>query len=242
MTSAAKALGIEHHPFTTASPRFQIAFSVFSLTARYSWSRAELGAADRPEVAPAADAQVLRLLEVVDHRHVRVGVHEVRLHGANGQPELLLDLREPRVTPAMRRHLGLAQVRLEQVHARRLDAEDLIGVERVAAELEGGGLGVRAARLPVHEREAPRAGPVAEVGRDPDRRALEGEDLRPVLDGPVRRLGLLDLGGERQAEEVAEALPDVPAECLPGRARELDPVLVLEERRGLGMLAVAAVP
>jgi hypothetical protein len=45
-------------------------------------------------------------------------------------------------------------------------------------------------------------GPETEVGRDPDRRALEVEDLRPVLDGPVLRRGLSDRGQERQPEEV----------------------------------------
>src|SRR5205814_1162143 len=139
MTSAEKPVGIDSHPFTTASPVFQIAFSVFSLTSLSSWSRAELRPADRPEVAPAADAEVLGLLEVGEHRDVRLRVHEVRLHGAHRQPELLLDL-----------------------------------------------------------------------------------------------------GEEWQAEEVPETLGDVPAERLPGLGLQVDPVLVLEERRRLRIVAVTA--
>src|SRR5947207_3561510 len=240
MTSAEKPVGIDSHPFTTASPFFQIALSVFSLTSLSSWSRAELRPADRPEVAPAADAEVLGLLEVGEHRDVRLGVHEVRLHGAHGQPELLLDLLEALGAPLVGRHHGLSEVRLHEVHPRRLDAEDLVGVERVAAELEGGALGMGAARLPVDEHEAALPRPVAEVGRDPDRGAFEAEDLRPVLDGPVLGLRLADLGEERQAEEVPETLGDVPAERLPRLGLQVDPVLVLEERRRLRIVAVAA--
>src|SRR2546430_12150334 len=68
MTSAENALGIDSHPFTTASPRAQIVLSVFSLTSPSSRSGAELGAADRAEVAPATNPKVLGLLEVGDGR------------------------------------------------------------------------------------------------------------------------------------------------------------------------------
>src|SRR5256885_1159055 len=240
MTSAEKPVGIDSHPFTTASPFFQIAFSVFSLTSFSSWSRAELRPADRPEVAPAADAEVLGLLEVGEHRDVRLRVHEVRLHGAHGQPELLLDLLEARSTPLVGRHHGLTEVRLHEVHARRLDAEDLVGVERVAAELEGGSLGVGAARLPVDEHEAAVPRPVAEVGRDPDRGAFEAEDLRPVLDGPVLGLRLADLGEEWQAEGGSGAPGGRPAWRLPGPGPHVGPVLVLQQRRRHRIVAVAA--
>src|SRR5262245_36907489 len=44
MTSAENELGIDSHPFTTASPRAQIVFSVFSLT-EVSFGSAPMGAA-----------------------------------------------------------------------------------------------------------------------------------------------------------------------------------------------------
>src|SRR5437773_10581000 len=142
MTSAETTVGIASHPFTTASRFFQIAFSVFSLTSLSSWSRAELRPADRPEVAPAADAEVLGLLKVGEHRDVRLRVHEVRLHGAHGQPAPLLALLEARSTPLVGRHHGPTQLRRHEGHGRRLDAGDLVGVARGAAELEDGSLGV----------------------------------------------------------------------------------------------------
>src|SRR3989442_883800 len=79
MTSAENALGIDSHPFTTASPRAQIVFSVFSLTSPSSRSGAELGAADRAEVAPATNPKVLGLLEVGDGRDVRRPIPEIGL-------------------------------------------------------------------------------------------------------------------------------------------------------------------
>src|SRR2546430_11532635 len=48
---------------------------------------------------------------------------------------------------------SLAQVRLEEIDLRRRHAQHLVGVERVAAELERGAVRGRAARLPVDERE-----------------------------------------------------------------------------------------
>src|SRR5213594_3942224 len=137
MTSAENALGIDSHPFTTASPRAQIVFSVFSLTSLSSPSGAELGTAHHPEIAPATDSQILGLLEVGDGRDVRPRVREVGLHRPDREAELLADRLEPLVAPVDPRHLGLAQVRLEEIHARRLNAEDIVSVERVAAELEG---------------------------------------------------------------------------------------------------------
>src|SRR5947208_2096042 len=122
MISAENELGIDSQPFTTASPRAQIALSVFSLTSISSLERAapsvrdayslrppldspgagagctarvppppasrlprssELRAAHHPEVAPAADAKLLGLLEVGDRRGVGRRVDEVRLHGAD---------------------------------------------------------------------------------------------------------------------------------------------------------------
>src|SRR5438034_798201 len=142
MTSAENALGIDSHPFTTASPRAQIVLSVFSLTSPSSRSGAELGPADRAEVAPATNPKVLGLLEVGD-------------------------------------------------------------------------------------------------GRDARRRALEVEDLRPMLDRPVLWRRLADFGEQRQAEEVPETGADVAAERLPRLGRQLDPVLVLEERRRFWIFAVA---
>src|SRR5712692_7532221 len=235
MTSAENALGIDSHPFTTASPRAQIVFSVFSLTSPSSRSDAELGAADRAEVAPPTNPKVLGLLEVGDGRDVRRRIREIGLHRPDREAELLANRLEPLVAPVDPRHLGLAQVRLEEVHARRLNAEDVVSVERVAAELEGRAVWGGPARLPVHERQAPLPRPETEVGRDPHRRALEVEDLRPVLD---RRLA--DFGEQRQAEEVPETGGDVAAERLPRLGRQLDPVLVLEERRRFWIFVVAA--
>src|SRR5437773_5926343 len=137
MTSAENALGIDSHPFTTAAPRAQIVLSVFSLTSPSSRSGAELGAADRAEVAPATNPKVLGLLEVGDGRDVRRRIREIGLHRPDREAELLANRLEPLVAPVDPRHLGLAQVRLEEVHARRLDAEDIVSVARGAAELEG---------------------------------------------------------------------------------------------------------
>src|SRR3989441_2743379 len=92
MTSAANELGIDSHPLTTASPRAQIFFTVFSLTtlscllgeggsaplstpprtrgapapppSRLPQPSRELRAAHDPEVTPFADSQILGLLEV----------------------------------------------------------------------------------------------------------------------------------------------------------------------------------
>src|SRR5437867_11656121 len=85
MTSAANELGIDSHPLTTASPRAQIFFTVFSLTtlscpfgaggsctarvqapppSRLPRPSRELRAADDPDVTPLADPQVLRPFDV----------------------------------------------------------------------------------------------------------------------------------------------------------------------------------
>src|SRR5438093_1543484 len=240
MTSAENALGIDSHPFTTASPRAQIVFSVFSLTSLSSPSGAELGTAHHPEIAPATDSQILGLLEVRDGRDVRLRVREVGLHRPDREAELLADRLEPLVTPVDRRDLGPAEVRLEEVHARGLDAEDVVGIQGVAPQLEGRAVRGGPARLPVDEGEAFLVRPKAEVGRDPHRRALKVEDLRPVLDRPVLGRGLADLAGERQVEEVPQAHGDVPAERLPRLRLELHPVLVLEERGRFWRVVVVA--
>src|SRR5205814_7623547 len=51
----------------------------------------KLRAAHHPEIAPAADAKLLGLLEVGDRRGVGRRVDQVRLHGADRQPHLLID-------------------------------------------------------------------------------------------------------------------------------------------------------
>src|SRR5258706_293307 len=56
MISAENELGIDSHPFTTASPRFQIALSVFSLTSLSLWRRGlrpPLDSPPNPRRAPA---------------------------------------------------------------------------------------------------------------------------------------------------------------------------------------------
>src|SRR5438046_5411713 len=79
----------------------------------------EVGAADHPEVAPAADPQLLGALEGVDRRDVRVGIGEVRLHAADGEAQLLADVSQPRVVPAAQRRRRLARVALavDRLHA-----------------------------------------------------------------------------------------------------------------------------
>src|SRR5438552_1282817 len=156
ITSAENELGIDSHPFTTASPRAQIFRSVFSLTtisclcekgapppSRFPLNLRELGAAHRPEITPLADSQIFGLLEVVDRSDVRGGIDEVGFHRAHGEAELLLDRREPLVAPRELCDLRLAQVRLEQVDLGRRDAEHLRGIERIAAELERGAVDER---------------------------------------------------------------------------------------------------
>src|SRR6266699_1257814 len=171
ITSAENELGIDSQPFTTASPRAQIFLSVFSLTMLSSsceWGRrlrAELGAAHRAEVAPFADSQVFGLLEVGDRGDVRGRIDQIRFHRAHREAQLLLDGLEPLVAPRELRHLGLAQVRLEQVDLGRRHAEHLGGVERIAAELEGGAVRRRAARLPVDEGQPSVVVPESEVRR-----------------------------------------------------------------------------
>src|SRR2546426_2375473 len=204
MTSAENPLGIDSQPFTTASPRAQIVLSVFSLTSLSSPSGVELGAADRAEVAPATDSQVFGLLEVGDDRDVRLRVHEIGFHRPDREAELLADRLEPLVAPVDARHVRPAEVRLEEVHTRGLDAEDVAGVQGVAAQLEGRAVRGGTARLPVDEGEAGAARPEAEVGRDPHGRALEVEDLRPVLDRPVLGHRRADLGCERSEEHTSE--------------------------------------
>src|SRR5439155_1073462 len=151
MISAENELGIDSQPFTTASPRAQIALSVFSLTSVSFWEKGapppsrlprehagrwapppsrlprsrNFRAAHRAEVAPAADPQLLGLLEVGDRRGVGRGVDEVCLHRADRQPHLLLDGLEPIVVPLDLRHLGLAQVGLVQIDLRRRHTQHL---------------------------------------------------------------------------------------------------------------------
>src|ERR1700752_2769395 len=97
MTSAENELGIDSHPLTTASPRAQIFLSVFSLTMRSclvverGLRLRELGTAHDAEVAPPADAKVLRFLEVGDRGDVRRGIDQVGPHRAHREAELLLD-------------------------------------------------------------------------------------------------------------------------------------------------------
>src|SRR3989304_929521 len=134
MTSAEKGLGIATQPFAPAPPFAQMARSVFSLTVPLL---SELRPAHDAEVAPAAEPEVLGLLEVGERRDVGFGVREVGLHRPDREPDLLLDLLEPRVVPLERRHPGLSQIRLVEVHLRRRHAEPLVGVERVAAEVLG---------------------------------------------------------------------------------------------------------
>src|SRR2546427_5520713 len=142
ITSAENELGMDSQPFTTASPRAQIFLRVFSRTCvsfdrqlGRSMPSAELGATYDPKVAPLADSEVLGLLEVGDRRDVRGRIDQVRLHRADRQTQLLLDGLEPLVVPGQLRHLGLVQVRLEEVDLRGRHAQHLVGVERVAAEL-----------------------------------------------------------------------------------------------------------
>src|SRR5206468_3756049 len=62
----------------------------------------ELRAADRLEVAPAAEPEILRPLEVLDRRHVALGLPEPGLHAADRQAQALADLPEPRRIPRVR--------------------------------------------------------------------------------------------------------------------------------------------
>src|SRR5262244_3073763 len=148
---------MDSQPFTTASPLAQIFLRVFSRTsASLISSRAsvggsldaspELGATYDPKVAPLADSEVLGLLEVGERRDVRGGIDQIRLHRADRESQLLLDGLEPLIVPGELRHLGLAQVRLEQVHLRGPDAQHLVGVKGVAPELERRAVGGRAPR------------------------------------------------------------------------------------------------
>src|SRR5262249_12839575 len=175
----------------------------------------ELGATYDSIVAPLADSEVLGLLEVGDRRDVRDGIDQIRLHRADRESQLLLDGREPLVVPGELCHLGLAQIRFEEVDLPGLDAQYLVGVEGVASELERGTVRGRAACLPVHEREAAVVGPEAEVGGHPHRRALEVQHLGPVLDRPVLGRALADRRHQWQPEEVAQAYRDVAGERLP---------------------------
>src|SRR5215468_11158324 len=128
MISAENELGMDSQPFTTASPLAQIFLSVFSRTCVSLNDRSsveasvspspELRATHRPKVAPLADAEVLGLLEVGEGRDIRGRIDQVRLHRADRQTQLLLDGLEPFVVPGELRHLGLAQVRLEEVDLR----------------------------------------------------------------------------------------------------------------------------
>src|SRR6266545_8034504 len=262
MTSAANELGIDSHPLTTASPRAQIFFTVFSLTtlscpfgeggsactasvqapppSRLPRLSRELRTAHDPEVTPLADPQVLGLLEVRNRPDIGGGTHEVRLHRADRKAELLLDGRAPLVAPVELRHLRFAQVRLEEVDLGGGHAEHLGGVERVAAELERGAVRRRAPRLPVHERELAVVRPEPEVRRHPHRCALEVEDLGPVLDRPVLGCTPANRRQEREAKKVAQTDRDVAGECLPHLGLQLDRVFVLEERHRLWTLSIAS--
>src|SRR5256712_12287258 len=104
MPSAENALGIDSHPFTTASPRAQIVLSVFSLTSPSSRSGAELGAADRAEVAPATNPKVLGLLEVGDGRDVRRRIREVGLHRPDREAAQPPNRLQPPGAPRDQRH------------------------------------------------------------------------------------------------------------------------------------------
>src|SRR5438270_10506421 len=99
-------------------------------------SAGQLGAADCLEVAPPTDSQLLGALEAVDHGEVGDGVGEVRLHRSDRQPHLLTHRLEPLVVPAVRGHRRPSQVDLDQLDAPGDDAEHLVGIERVAPELE----------------------------------------------------------------------------------------------------------
>src|SRR5215813_4158719 len=96
----------------------------------------QLGAADCAEVAPPADSQLLRLLEVRLLGEIALGVLEVRLHGAHGEPDVLPHAVEADLVPGMRDDLALAQVHLEQVHSRELNVHHLERVHGVAPELD----------------------------------------------------------------------------------------------------------
>src|SRR5262249_32391862 len=62
----------------------------------------QLGAAHRAEVAPATDAQLFRLLEVGLFGDVALGVFQVGLHGAHGEPDVLAHAIEAHLVPRMR--------------------------------------------------------------------------------------------------------------------------------------------
>src|SRR2546428_11092750 len=121
---------------------------MFTNTSHPTRSDAERGAPDRTKVAPATNQKALGLREVGDGRDVRRRIREVGLHRPDREAELLANRLEPLVAPVDPRHLGLAQGRLEEVHARRLNAEDVVRVERVAAEMEGRAVRGGPARLP----------------------------------------------------------------------------------------------
>src|SRR3989442_9615647 len=111
MTSAQNELGIDSPPLTTASPRAQIFFTVFSLTtlscpfgeggsactARVQAPPPpglprpprELRAAHDAEITPLADPQVLGFLENRNPPHICPGVPQVRLHPAGPKAEPL---------------------------------------------------------------------------------------------------------------------------------------------------------
>ena len=120
--------------------------------------------------------------------------------------------------------VGSRRLASQQVDLGRLHAEHLARVERVAAELEGGGLGRRSRRSssrPASSR--PVVVPEAEVGRDPHRRALEVEHLGPVLDRPVLGRRLADrrpAAGSRK--KFRRQVDDVAAQRLPHLGLEVD--------------------
>src|SRR4029453_10167009 len=110
----------------------------------------------------------------------------------------------------MRGDLALTQVHLEQVDPRQVHTEDLEGVQRIAAELEGGACAA-APRLPVDELQAVVPAPVAEVGRRDDARALPRERSDVLEEDPPLDRRALDVGEERQPMEVSQAAHDALA-------------------------------
>src|SRR5262249_5048024 len=201
----------------------------------------QLGAAHRAEVAPAADAQLFRLLEVCLFGDVALGVFQVGLHGAHGEPDVLAHAIEAHLVPGMRADRALAQVHLEQIHPRELHVHHLEGIHRVPTELDARPLAA-AARLPVHELKAIGVVPVAEVRRGEEPGPLEGEGADVLDEGPPLGRRALDVGEEGQPVEVAHAANHVVAQGLPLPVADEHAVLVLEEPCALGLGAVDPVP
>src|SRR4029453_4035669 len=200
-----------------------------------------LRAAYRAEIAPAADALILRLLEVRLFGEVLEWILGVGPPGAHREPDMVPHAIEVERAPRMRGHLPLTEIDLEEVYPLGVHAHGLAGVERVAAQLERS---VRpgATRLPVHQLQPIGRIPVAEVRRGEDLGALELEGPDVLDEHPAVGGGGLDVGEEREPVEVPEAADHVVADGLPLRIADGRRVLVLEETRALGILAIDAVP